>query len=279
MTESPAQTPAQEPNQVDQLDQLRVERRPAGVVVVTLDHAARRNAMTEPMTRSWERAMTELRSDRAVRCVVVTGAGSAFCAGGDMGWLAAEPGASVDALRDRMLRFYRGWLSIRALEVPTIAAVNGAAIGAGLCLALAADLRYAASDAALSMPFTGLGMHPGMAATWLLPEVAGLGVARELLLTGRVVSGAEAVQLGLVNRAFPADELRPAVLEIAAAVAAKAPIATRLTKLALAAGGHATFDAALQWEAVAQPITLATRDLQEGLAAAREKRAAQFLGQ
>jgi len=177
-----------------------------------------------------------------------------------------------------MLPFYRSWLSIRELEVPTIAAVNGPAIGAGLCLALAADLRYAAEDATLSMPFTALGMHPGMAATWLLPWVAGLGVASELLLTGRAVSGLEAERLGLVNRAFSAAGLMPAVLDIATAVAARAPIATRLTKVALAAGGHATIDAALQWEALAQPITLATRDLREGLAAAREKRAPRFTG-
>jgi len=247
-------------------------------VLVTLDLAERRNAMTAPMTRSWARVMADLKADRSVRCVVVTGAGSAFCAGGDIDWLASDPSAGVDALRDRMLPFYRSWLSIRELEVPTIAAVNGPAIGAGLCLALAADLRYAAEDATLSVPFTALGMHPGMAATWLLPRIAGLGVASELLLTGRAVSGLEAEQLGLVNRALPAVGLMTAVLDVASAVAAKAPIATRLTKVALAAGGHATIDAALQWEALAQPITLATRDLREGLAAAREKRAPRFTG-
>jgi enoyl-CoA hydratase/carnithine racemase len=268
MTEPPEQT----------LEQLRVDRPADGIVVVTLDQADRRNAMSQPMTRSWARVMADLRADRLVRCVVVTGAGTAFCAGGELGWLASDPSDSVDALRDRMMPFYRSWLAIRELEVPTIAAINGPAIGAGLCLALAADLRYAAEDATLSMPFTGLGMHPGMAATWLLPRIAGAGVATELLLTGRSVTGAEAVPLGLVNRAFPAADLLPAVLEIAESVAAKAPIATRLTKVALAAGGHATFDAALQWEALAQPITLATRDLQEGLAAVRDKRAPRFTG-
>jgi len=260
------------------LEQLRVDRPADGVVVVTLDQADRRNAMSPPMTRSWTGVMAELRADRSVRCVVVTGAGTAFCAGGELGWLASDPSAGVDGLRDRMLPFYRNWLSIRELEVPTIAAINGPAIGAGLCLALAADLRYAAEDAPLSMPFTGLGMHPGMAATWLVPSIAGLGVATELLLTGRSVTGAEAVPLGLVNRAFSAADLLPAVLELAGSIAAKAPIATRLTKAALAAGGHATIEAALQWEALAQPITLATRDFQEGLAAVRDKRAPRFTG-
>jgi enoyl-CoA hydratase/carnithine racemase len=259
-------------------EHLRVDRRPDGVAVVTLAYPERRNAMSAPMTRSWQRLMGQLRYDRAVRCVVVTGEGRAFCSGGDTGWIGSEPDATVDALRDRMLPFYRAWLSIRDLEVPTIAAVNGAAIGAGMCLALACDLRYATEDATLGVPFSALGMHAGMAATWLLPDAAGLGVARELLLTGRVVTGAEAAQLGVVNRAFPAHDFARQVDAIAGSVAANAPIPTRLTKVALASGGHTDFDSALQWEALAQPITLATADLHEGLAAQRDKRKPQFRG-
>jgi enoyl-CoA hydratase/carnithine racemase len=258
-------------------EHLRVDRY-EDVVLVTLDLPERRNAMSAPMTAAWGRTMGELRDDRSVRCVVVTGAGSAFCSGGDTGWIGSEPDATVDGLRNRMMPFYRTWLSIRELEVPTIAAVNGAAVGAGACLALACDLRYAAEDAKIAVPFTALGMHAGMAATWLLPEAAGLPVAREMLLTGRVVTGAEAVGLGLVNRAFPAGDLLEEVRAIAASIAAKAPIATRLTKVALSSGGHADYEAALQWEALAQPVTLATQDLQEGLAAQREKRRPKFTG-
>ena len=184
---------------------------------------------------------------------------------------------SVPALRARMMPFYRAWLAIRDLEVPTIAAVNGPAVGAGLCLALACDLRYATPGRA-SAPFTTLGMHAGMAATWLLPEAAGVPAARELLFTGRAVEGEEAVQPGLVNRIFPADGFLDAVLAVATQIATAAPIATRLTKVALARGGHANFEAALQWEGLAQPITLATTDLQEGLAAARERRPPHFTG-
>jgi enoyl-CoA hydratase/carnithine racemase len=222
--------------------------------------------------------MGELRYDRSVRCVVVTGQGSAFCSGGDVSWIGSEPQATVDQLRDRMLPFYRTWLSIRELEIPTIAAINGPAIGAGACLALACDLRYAAGDAKIAVPFTALGMHAGMAATWLLPEVAGLAVAREMLLTGRVVTGSEAVGLGLVNQAFPRESLLSDAMAIADSIAAKAPIATRLTKVALASGGHGNYEAALQWEALAQPVTLATQDLQEGLLAQQEKRAPKFTG-
>jgi enoyl-CoA hydratase/carnithine racemase len=260
------------------LTDLRVERGPAGVVTVTLALPERRNMMSSAMTTSWGRAMAALREDASVRAVVVTGEGSAFCSGGDVSWIGAEPEATVDALRSRMLPFYRTWLAVRDLEVPTIAAVNGAAIGAGLALALACDLRYAAEDAKLAVPFTSLGMHPGMATTYLLPEIAGLGVARELLLTGRVVTGAEAVGLGLVNRAFPRGSVLDEALSVAAQVAAAAPVATRLTKAALLGGGHASFDAALQWEALAQPVTLATADLQEGLRAQRERRTPDFSG-
>jgi len=260
------------------LPDLRVEPKDGGVVLVTLDLPERRNAMSEAMTGSWGRAMARLRSDPSVRVVVVTGAGSAFCSGGDVSWIGAEPAASVDRLRARMMPFYRTWLAVRDLEVPTIAAVNGAAIGAGMALALACDLRYAAADARLGMPFTALGMHPGMASTFLLPEVAGLAVARELLLTGRIVTGAEAVGLGLVNQAFPAAEVLDRALLVAATVAATAPVAARLTKRALSRGGPVTFEAALEWEALAQPVTLATADLQEGLAAQRERRPPRFTG-
>ncbi len=261
-----------------ELRDLRVTAGDDGVVLVTLDLPDRRNAMSGDMTRSWGQVMTALRTDPAVRAVVVTGEGSAFCAGGDVSWIAAEPDASVDDLRERMLPFYRTWLTVRDLEVPTIAAVNGAAIGAGLAVALACDLRYAADDAKLAVPFTRLGMHPGMATTYLLPEVAGPAVARDLLLTGRTVTGAEAVGLGLVNQAFPRASVLDEAMTVARTVAATAPMAARLTKAALASGGHASFDAALQWEALAQPVTLATEDLQEGIRAQQERRAPRFTG-
>jgi enoyl-CoA hydratase/carnithine racemase len=240
---------------------LSVERRDDGVVLVWLDNPDKRNAMSDAMTASWSRLMADLRTDRDARALLVTGAGTAFCSGGDTGWIGGEPDASVDHLRSRMIGFYREWLSVRDLEIPTIAAVNGAAIGAGLCLALACDLRYAAPQAKLGAPFTSLGMHPGMAATWLLPEVVGLAAARELLLTGRIVQGEEARDLGLVNRLLPEDGFVDAALDIAATVAAAAPVATRYTTTALRDGGHASFEAAVQWEALAQPVTLATADL------------------
>ncbi len=266
------------PDGTPALTQLRLERRADGVAVVTLDNPDQRNAMSDAMTASWVSAVQELAGDRSVRVVVVTGAGSAFCSGGNTGWIASEPDAEVDYLRTRMIAFYRAWLSIRQLEVPTIAAVNGPAIGAGLCLALACDIRYASESAKLGAPFVRLGMNPGMAATYLLPDAVGEANARELLLTGRTVDATEAQRLGLVSRVFSDGTFRDDVLAVAEGIAATAPIPSRYTKLALLDGGHADFESAVQWEALAQPITLATADLQEGIAAARGKRPPVFRG-
>lgn len=262
----------------DDLPHLRVDRPAEGVVRLTLDNPDQRNAMSSEMTASWATAVEALRQDPTCRAVLVTGEGKAFCSGGDTSWIASEPDAGVDDLRSRMLPFYRAWLSIRSLEVPTLAALNGAAIGAGLCMALACDVRYAASGAKLGVPFTQLGMHPGMAATHLLPDVVGPAAARDLLLTGRIVEADEALRLGLVSRVVEPDELAGAAVAAAAGMAGAAPIATRLTKLALLRGGHHDIEAGLQWEAMAQPITLATSDLQEGIRAAKEKRRPAFRG-
>ena len=262
-------------------EHLRAERRLAAdrhVAVLTLDQPDKRNAMSDEMTDSWARAARLLGEDPQLAAVVVTGVGSAFCSGGDLSWIAGEPDATVSDLRVRMLRFYRTWLSVPALEVPTIAAINGAAIGAGLAVALACDIRYIADTAKVGVPFTALGLHPGMATTWSLPQVAGLAVARDLLLTGRIVDGAEAVRIGLAARCLPAGDVLPAALEAADRIAAAAPVATRLTLRALRDGGHASFADAVEWEGLAQAVTMATADLQEGIAAAGERRTPVFRG-
>jgi enoyl-CoA hydratase len=254
---------------------LRVERRDA-VTLLTLDLPDRRNAMTAELTAAWVDAIASIAADPSVRAVVVTGEGSAFCSGGDLSWIGESPDLTVMAVRERMLPFYRSWLAVRTLGVPVIAAVNGPAIGAGLCLALACDVRYAAPAAVFSAPFLKLGMHPGMAATYLLPEVVGVARARELLLTGRRVEAQEAYDIGLVSAV--ADDVVAHALDVAEGIAASAPIAVRLTKTALAYAGHASIDAALDWEGLAQPLTMTSADLREGLAARAERRTPRFTG-
>ncbi len=259
-------------------DHLRVQRMASGLVVVTLDYPDRRNAMSAPMTAAWGRLAEAIKGDPTVRSVVVTGAGSAFCSGGDTGWIGGDPDATVDELRTRMIAFYRTWLSMRDVPVPVIAAINGAAVGAGACIALAADIRIGSENAKFAVPFLKLGMHPGMATTYLLPEVVGVAAARDLLFTGRVVDARRMLELGIVSDVLPADRFVEAAIELGEAVAGTAPVATKLTKAALLRGGMGSLDECIQWEAIAQPMTLATTDLQEGLAAAREKRPPKFQG-
>lgn len=230
------------------------------------------------MTASWRRLTDALATTDDVAAVVLTGAGSAFSSGGELSWLAEGSGASVDALRRRMSRYYADWLSLRALELPVVAAVNGPAVGAGFALALACDIRLVGPSARLSVPFTALGLHPGMGVTSTLVAAAGEAVARELLLTGRAVGAEEAVRLGLASAVHPDEELLAQALAVARTVASRAPVATRLTLQALAAGGHADLGAALRWEALAQAVTLATDDLTEGVTAQRERRAPRFVG-
>lgn len=236
-------------------DPLLIERVSPDVVVLTLNVPDRRNAMTSELTEAWRKAIAALGRDRSARAVVVTGAGSAFCAGGDLGWLESTVGSSdsVSALRSTMGEFYRTWLAIRALPIPSIAAVNGPAVGAGACLAVACDLRYVGPAARFSAPFTSLGVHPGMAATWLLPEVIGLARARELLFTKRIVSAEEAVEWGLAS-ALAGDVVAHAV-EVAREIAATDAVSVEFTKAALA-HPHRTFAEGLDWESFAQPVTM-----------------------
>ena len=259
-------------------DHLAVRAHADGVVLVTLSRPERRNAMSEAMTAGWARLMAALRADPDVRVLVVTGEGVAFCSGGDTGSIVREPDAGPAEVRERMLAFYRAWLAVRELEVPTIAALNGSTVGAGAGLALACDLRHAAASARFSVPFTRLGISPGMATTALLPEVVGIAAARDLLLTGRALDAQEMLRLGLVSSVSGDDGFLDGVLRLAHTIAAAAPVAVRLSKAALAGGAPADIATALEWEALAQSVTLATEDALEGFAATRERRAPRFIG-
>lgn len=248
-----------------------------GIRLLTLNRPGVRNAMTEEMTDAWNTALDRVAGDRDTRVLVVTGEGSSFCSGADLSWLdqGKAEDVTIDRLRDRMLPFYRSWLRPRSLPFPVIAAVNGPTVGAGVCLALACDLRFASSTARFSTPFVHLGTHGGMGATWLLPEAIGVSRAREMLFTGREVQPDEALQWGLVTGV--SDDALKQALEVAARMAEAAPIALRLTKTALEQSA-ATLEAAIQWEALAQPVTMTTADLHEGIEAFRKRRAPRFLG-
>jgi len=248
-----------------------------GVRLLTLNRPGVRNAMTEETTAAWDNALDDVERDRDTRCLVVTGAGNTFCSGADLSWLdqASDNDATIGRLRDRMLPFYNSWLRPRRLPFPVIAAVNGPTVGAGVCLALACDLRYASLTARFSTPFIFLGTHGGMAATRLLPEAIGLPRAREMLFTGREIGAATARDWGLVTDV--ADDAVERALGVASRIAEAAPIAARLTKAGLEASA-AGLEASIQWEALAQPVTMTTADLHEGIDAFRSGRPPQFTG-
>jgi enoyl-CoA hydratase/carnithine racemase len=263
---------------------VRVER-DGDVVTLTLNDPDRRNAMSEAMGEAFAARVRELARDASLRTVILTGAGRAFCAGGDLEMIqrradegSALPGEARRGIRDAMRSFYELFLSVRDLPCPTLACINGAALGAGLCVALACDVRIADARAKLGLNFTALGLHPGMGASWTLPRLLGPARAAELLYSSRLLSGEEAARIGLVSHALPSQELMPAARRMAVDFAACAPLANRALKRALARSPFASLDDQLDFEAEEQAACFETRDVQEGLAAAREGRAPKFQG-
>jgi enoyl-CoA hydratase/carnithine racemase len=263
-------------------DAVLLERRGAGGAVawLVLNRPARLNPMSTELLAAFQARVAEVRADRSVRCVVVTGAGKGFCAGADLARLpeqiaqTGDPGAA--GARAALRGIYQGFLCLLDLEVPTIAAVNGAAYGGGLGLAMLCDLRVAAAEARLAANFVKLGIHPGMALSYLLPTAVGYARAAEMLFTGRTLSGTEAAAAGLVNRAVPRDALADEAQALADEVAAAAPLAVRLAKRTLRAAARFDPALALELEAWSQAATLGTADAAEGMGAALAKRPPRF---
>lgn len=257
---------------------ILVERRDRGVVWVRIHDPARRNAMDEALGTGLVRTLEVLGADPAVRVLVLTGEGSAFSAGGDLAMLEENTTLPAHVVEPRMRAFYARYLGLRRIERPIIACLNGAAIGAGLCVALACDMRIAADDAPLALNFARIGLSPGMGATWLVPQLVGPARALDLLTTGRTLRGAEAMAIGLVERVAPAAELEAATQAWAEEIAEAAPVAVRLVKRMVHASAIGGLDEALAREAFAQGMTFATQDMREGLAALRAKRPPAFEG-
>lgn len=259
-------------------DSLVVEREEA-IVTLRLNRPEVRNAMTPELTEAFSAAVDALRADESVRAVIVTGEGRSFCAGGDLSWIEPGSAASVPAMRRKMRAFYPKFLAIRSLDVPVIAAINGPAIGAGLCLALACDIRIASEDARLATAFTRIGMHPGMAATYLLTRLVGTARAAELFFTARSLDAREAERFGLVNRVVPAGRLMDEAAALAKEIASNAPLAVGMVKRAVYLAERADLETMLEYEGLAQPITMGTHDLREGLEALKQKRPPAFTGE
>jgi enoyl-CoA hydratase len=259
---------------------IRVEHENPGVAVVVLDDPDRRNAMTVDMGDALRATTEQLSQDDDLRAVVLTGEPPAFSAGGDLAMLedyarrTREEGFdATEPMRD----FYSRFLSITQLPVPVIAAINGHAVGAGLCVALGCDLRVVAEEAKVGLNFSRLGLHPGMGGSWLLPRILGTQRAAELLYTGRLVSGREAAAWGLALESVPAGEVRTRATALANEIAEAAPQVVRQLKQTLAHPAP-TLDEALGREAGCQAVNYGSADLREGLAAGRERRSPAFEG-
>ncbi|MBI4371124.1 MAG: enoyl-CoA hydratase/isomerase family protein [Elusimicrobia bacterium] len=250
---------------------LRTE---AAVTTITLERPEALNALSEPLARGFAAAVARARRE-ASKVVVVQGAGRAFCAGGDLAFIAANRRRAAADLAPRMRRFYGSFLSVRELPQVTIAKVQGAAVGAGLCLALACDLRAVAPEARLGFNFVRLGLNPGMAAWPLARAVLGEARARELLFTGRFFSGRDLLAWGGASASGPAGpRLDAACARLARSAAAGSGAALR----ALKAETRLREDLApfLDFESRGQARAFLSPDLAEGLAAARERRAPRF---
>jgi enoyl-CoA hydratase len=262
------------------LSKLQVTVQDDGIATLLLNDPTSRNAMTPGMGEEMVLAVAELRRNSRVRVVLVTGAGRSFSAGGNLSMLARDAGLSSEgpSMAGSPKDFYSRFLSIRDLEVPTIAVINGHAIGAGLCFALGCDIRIAAREAKLGMTFTRLGIHPGMGATYALPRLVGTAVACELLFTGRVFDADEAARLGIVNRVVQHDDLGRHARELATEIATAGPVAVRLTKRAIYQGEGRSLEEALALESSQQVQTFSTEDAKEGIRAIMEKRPPVFHG-
>lgn len=254
-----------------------------GILTLTLNKPELRNPISDKdVLAAVVRAIQNADADIAVRVVIITGTGSAFSSGGDLKTMRMGGGLN-DSLPAITRRNYRNGIQqlpllFESIEVPVIAAVNGAAIGAGCDLACMCDIRIAAQSARFAESFVKMGIVPGDGGAWLLPRIVGFSRATEMALTGDMLSAEDALACGLVSRVVPNGELMDAAMDLARRIAANPPYAVRMTKRLLREGRTASLTALLEASAAAQAICHATADHEEAVNAFLEKRAPTFTG-
>jgi 2-(1,2-epoxy-1,2-dihydrophenyl)acetyl-CoA isomerase len=251
-----------------------------GVAIITLNRSDRRNALSRPMLDALAGALAEVEADDDVGCIVLTGAGGAFCAGGDVKDMAAGgEDMPFDALVQRQRRSHHATAGrLHRMPKPTIAALPGPAAGAGLSLALACDLRFAAEEAFLTTAFARVGFAGDYGGTWFLTQLLGPARARELYFFSERLSAADAQALGLVNGVFAADALEAEVLALARRLAAGPRLALRYMKENLNRALTGTLEEALELEATLHLHTGTTEDHREAATAFVQKREPVFRG-
>ncbi len=247
------------------------------VLLWTLQRPEALNALNRPLLHALAREVVASRADRSICCAIVTGAGAkAFSAGAD---LKERQGMSLDETREYLHLIRITFDAVAHLPFPTIAAVNGVAFGGGLELALACDLRILSETVQVGLTEVSVGIMPGAGGTQRLPRLVGVGRAKELVFTARRLSALEALQMGLATRVVPAEHLQGAARELAAEIAARAPLAVRAAKHAIDAGLDAGMAEGLAIEAAAYAPLLESADRLEGLAAFVEKRPPRYRGE
>lgn len=252
------------------------------VVTLTMNEPARRNPLTgNSAVPEFLAAIDRIHNDRSVRAVILTGAGTAFSSGGDIRDMERQASGEVSGMQIR--QEYRTGiqklpLALFNLEVPIIAAVNGAAIGAGLDVACMCDIRIASEHAKFAESFVKLGIIPGDGGAWLLPRIIGMSRASEMSFTGEVIGADLAATWGLVSRVVPADQLLATAHQLAERIAANPPHAVRLTKRLLREALHTRLDTLLEMAAAFQALSHQTDDHREAVSAFLAKRAPVFKG-
>jgi len=249
---------------------IRVEADTDGVAVLTLDRPEVRNALNRCMIDEIRAALADLSEREGLRALVFTGAGEkAFAGGADIAELRDRD--RFDALRRINASLFR---EVEAFPTPTIAAIRGWALGGGCELAISCDLRVAGEGAKLGQPEVGVGIIPGAGGTYRLPRLIGLGAARDLVFTGRIVEAAEALRLGLVNRVVPDDRVLDEAKGLAREIARQSPLAVRFAKIALNTGVEIPTDAAMALESAVQAVLFEDEEKMQRMTAFLEKRKA-----
>jgi 2-(1,2-epoxy-1,2-dihydrophenyl)acetyl-CoA isomerase len=256
------------------LETLIVDRDEHGIVTVALNNPKKKNAINGPMWKELFEVFTEIGNDESVRCMILTGAGGDFCSGAD---LSAQDDDEKHQL-NRMNFFGQMALALHHMPFPTIAKIDGVAAGAGLNLGLGCDLIVASDRARFSEIFHRRGLSIDLGGSWLLPRLIGMHRAKELAFFAEVISAEEADRLGLVNRIVPHDQLDAFVDDWAQRLAEGPPLAMHLTKRMLTNSHSLTLDEALQYEGMAQSVTIASDDVREAFTAFFKKRPPTFKG-
>lgn len=250
------------------------------VATITLNRPETLNALTPAMRKSFATALELAERDDSVRVIVITGAGKGFCSGGDVKAMnAAKKSGKASALEDRIDPIRdKIVLALQDSTKPIIAAVNGAAAGAGMNIALACDIRIASDTAKFGETFAKRGLHPDWGGTYFLPRIVGIAKACELIWSGKMIQANEALRLGIVSQLETPDALMATTLKMASSFAAGPPIAIRMAKRAIYRSMDSTLREALEFETYAQNTCSGTQDAKEGIAAFVEKREPVFTG-